>query len=315
VTLKSCGLICPISLGAQLIRVVGRLRHSVNDEDVYLRGYDWVPELYPGPERHYAHFPLNWRGDLMKRFFGALLAAGFLVALGSPARADDKDATAILNKAMKALGGEAKLSKIEAATWKAKGKIRFGENENEFSSQATVQGLDHYRSEFEGEFNGNKFKGVTVLNGDKGWRKFGDMAMDMDQDALANEKRSVYLQVIPVLLAPVKGKGFKVEAAGEEKVGGQPAVGLKVTGPDGKDFTLYFDKESGLPVKEVAKVVGFQGDEFTQETSYGDYKDFGGIKKATKLEVMRNGETFLKQEVTEFKSVDKVDPEAFTEPK
>ena len=37
---------------------------------------------------------------------------------------------------------------------------------------------------------------------------------------------------------------------------GKPAAALKVTGPDGKDFTLYFDKESGLPVRMVAKVIG-----------------------------------------------------------
>ena len=58
---------------------------------------------------------------------------------------------------------------------------------------------------------------------------------------------------------------------------------LKVTGPDGKDFTLCLDKESGLPVKLVAKVLSFQGEEYTSETTYADYKDFGGIKKATKV--------------------------------
>src|SRR5207253_1404299 len=132
-------------------------------------------------------------------------------------------------------------------------------NENEFTSHTTVQGLDHYRSEFEGEFGGNKVKGVTVVNGDKGWRKFGDMNRELEADGVANEKRTLYLQIIPATLVPLKGKGFKIEAAGEEKVGGKPAAILKVTGPDGKDFTLSFDKESGRPVKMVAKVVGFQG--------------------------------------------------------
>ena len=155
---------------------------------------------------------------------------------------------------------------------------------------------------------------MTVLNGDKGWRKFGDNKMDLDEDALANEKRRVYLQVIPSLLMPLKEKGFKLEAVAEEKVGDKPAAGIKVTGPDGKDFTLYFDKESGLPVKLVAKVVGFRGDEFTQETTYKDYKEFDGIKKATKAESKRDGEDFIKSEITEFKVLDKVDPKTFSEP-
>ena len=87
-----------------------------------------------------------------------------------------------------------------------------------------------------------------------------------------------------------------------------------MTTPDGKEFTLYFDKESGLPVKLVAKVVGFGGEEFTQETTYKDYKDFDGIKKATKVDSKRDGEDFTKSEVTEFKVLEKVDPKAFSEP-
>ena len=163
--------------------------------------------------------------------------------------------------------------------------------------------------------SGNKVKGVRVLSGDKGWQKFGDMVMALDKDGVANEKRSLYLQVIPVTLVPLKGKAFKVKAAAPEKVGDKPAAVLRVTGPDGKDFKLSFDKESGLPVKLVAKVAGFMGDEFTQETTFGGYKDFGGIKKATKVVSKRDGQKFLSQEVTEFKVLDKVDPKTFAEPK
>jgi hypothetical protein len=50
-------------------------------------------------------------------------------------------------------------------------------------------------------------------------------------------------------------------------------------------------------------------------TTYTDYKDFGGIKKATKGEVKRNGEVFQVFEMTEFKVLDKVEPNTFTEPK
>jgi hypothetical protein len=139
--------------------------------------------------------------------------------------------------------------------------------------------------------------------------------MDMDKDALANEKRNAYLQAAPVTLLPLKDKAFKIESAKEEKVDGKPADAIKVTGPDGKDFTLYFDKESGLPVKLVAKVAGFMGDEATQETTYSDYKEFGGIKKATKIQVKRGGEKFLEQQISDFKVLDKVDAKTFTEPK
>ena len=119
---------------------------------------------------------------------------------------------------------------------------------------------------------------------------------------------------MPVTILPLKEKGFKVEAAGEEKVGDKPAVKVKGTGPDGKEFTLYFDKESGLPVKMAGKVMGFMGEEVDQETTYSDYKEMDGIQKATKVKATRGGEKFMEQQVTEFKIVDKFDPKTFTEP-
>ena len=136
---------------------------------------------------------------------------------------------------------------------------------------------------FEGEFNGNQFKAITVVNGDKGWRKFADNLMEMEADGLAGEKRNFYLMVTSLTLVPLTGTGFKIESAPEEKVGDKAAAGLKVTGPDGKDFKLYFDKETGLPVKQVARVLGFMGDEFTQERHFSQYKDFNGIKRPTKI--------------------------------
>jgi hypothetical protein len=252
----------------------------------------------------------------MKWFIGAVFVTGLVCGLSGAARADgDKDTDAILDKAIKAMGGEEKLKAVKAATWKTKGKINFGGNESDFNSQVTFQGLDHFRQESEGEFNGMKVQFVTVLGGDKAWRKFGEMAMDLDKDAVANEKRNVYLQIVPVTLLPLKGKEFKLKAAGEEKVGDRPAVALAVTGPEGKDFKLYFDKESGLPVKLAAKIIGFGGDEVAQETTFGSYKEFNGVKKATKVETKRGGNRFLDSEITEFKVLDKVDPKTFTEPK
>jgi hypothetical protein len=251
----------------------------------------------------------------MTRRIGLVLVMALVAGLCSPARAAEApDANAILDKAIKALGGEEKLSKLKVISWKTKGTVTFGGNDNEISTQSTVQGLDHARLEFEGEFGGNPVKGVTVLAGDKGWRDLGGNRTELDKDALANAKQTVYLILVSVTILPLKGKEFKVEAIDEEKVGDKSAAGIKATGPDGKELRLYFDKESGLPVKMVAKVVGFMGDEFTQETTFSDYQEMGGIKKATKVQAKRDGEKFLDQQITEFKVLDEVDAKTFAEP-
>src|SRR5438105_3696675 len=152
----------------------------------------------------------------MRRFCAAALTAVFAFTAAGFVRADEADVKAILDKAIKALGGEAKLGKVDAYLLKAKGTITFGGNDSEFTSEATIQGLDHYRGEFDGDFGGNKVHGTTILSGDKGWRKFGDNSMEFDVNAVAVEKRNLYLQVVAVTIVPLKGKGFKVESAADE---------------------------------------------------------------------------------------------------
>jgi hypothetical protein len=254
------------------------------------------------------------RDDLMRRSFNAVVFAAVLSGLTFPLRADEQAAKAVVEKGIKALGGEEKLKSVEAVSWKSKGKLTFGENETEFTTHSTAQGLDHYRSEFNGEFNGNPVKAIAVINGDKGWRKFGEQPMELDGDALANEKRRVYLYLIPATLVPLTGKNFKLDTVADQKVGDKPAAGVKATGPDGKDFTIFFDKESGLPVKLVATVVGFDGQDYSEEQTYADYKDFDGVKKATKIEAKRDGERFMSSELIEFKVEQKVDPKTFAAP-
>jgi hypothetical protein len=248
----------------------------------------------------------------MFRLFVVTVAT--IVAAGSTWAADAKDATAVLDKAIKALGGEEKLGKVAAFSYSTKGSLSIMGNDAEVRYKFVFKGIDHYRQEFEGDLGGDKLSNLTVVAGDKGWRKFGDMGSELEGDMLANQKRAIYLWVVPVTVLPLKGKGFKTELAGEEKVNDKPAVGVKATVPDGRDFTIFFDKESGLPVKMVAKVVGFGGKDVTQEWVYSDYKEVGGIQKATKVEAKRDGQKFYTQEVSDFKVLDKVDAKTFAKP-
>jgi hypothetical protein len=251
----------------------------------------------------------------MKRFLGAILAILFLSSQGSPARSDESDPKAILDKAIRALGGEEKLQKAEMATWKVKETITFNEN-NQLKMQATVQGLDRYRSEYQGEFNGKAIKGVNVLNGNKGWRKVNDTKTEFDERAVAKMKRFESWHLSPPRLLPLKDQGVRIAPGGEQRVNRGPAVGIKATGLDSTDLTLYLDRQSGLPVMLVAKILGPGDDEFPREMTYiySDYKDFDGIKRPTKIEAKRNGKDFWKAEVTEFKVLDKVDSKTFAEP-
>jgi hypothetical protein len=120
--------------------------------------------------------------------------------------------------------------------------------------------------------------------------------------------------LIPVTVVPLKGPGFKVQAAGEEQVEAEPAFVLKVTCPDGSDMAISFNKNSGRPVKAVGKVFALDDHEEMQETIYGAYRNFGGIQVATRLEVKLDGKPYRRQELTELKILDTAEPSTFSTP-
>ena len=251
----------------------------------------------------------------MQRFHVALLVSVVVSGSGHMVSADEKGARAILDKAIKALGGEDKLTKIEAVAWKCKGKMIIGDNqEHEFTSQTIAQGFDRFRSELKVDgVVGRQLRMRSVLNRDKVWLSVGGMALHPDH-ALAGMKRSAYLALIPVTVVPLKGPGFKVQAAGEEQVEGEPALVIKVTCPDGSDMAISFNKNSGRPVKAAGKVFALDGRDVVQETTYGAYRNLGGIHVATRLEVKIDGKPYRRQELTEFKILDKVEPSTFSTP-
>ena len=103
----------------------------------------------------------------MRRLLGAVLATILLLVVSSSSRAGDSDAKSILDKAIAALGGAEKLTKIEAFSMKAKGTVVIDGKESHTTSEVIYKGLDHFRR----EFGNDQFHGVIVVDGDKGWRK------------------------------------------------------------------------------------------------------------------------------------------------
>jgi hypothetical protein len=248
----------------------------------------------------------------MRRSVGAFLATALVLSTRCGVTADAPDAKEVINKALRALGGEAKLAALEAkaVATKTKGTLRYGGNVGDLTITTTTMGLNKFREEFKGDSDGNEVKSITVLNGDKAWRKFADSTSQLEDKQLADQKRAIYLAIVPATVLPLKREGFKVQSARNDKVDNKPAFALKIVGPDNKVFELFFDKESGLPVKMLTKI----GDESIEETTYGNYKEFDGVKRATKIERKRYGEKFMDVEVTEVKVLDKLDPTTFAEP-
>jgi hypothetical protein len=245
----------------------------------------------------------------------AVLAFGFVVAAAVPARADDAaDARKLVEKAIKAHGGQEKLAKFTGHTVKFKGNFHGMGQAIPMTGEVITQGNDKVRVDVEIEAGGMKFRVINVFDGEKGWNKVGDMLMEFDKDQVAEAKEQAYAGWVETLV-PLKDKQFTLATVGEIKVENRPALGVKVSSKGRRDIDLYFDKETGLLVKRETRVKDEgSGQEVTEETFPSEYKEVQGTKQAMKFTVKRDGKLFIEGEATEVQLSEKLDASVFAKP-
>src|SRR4051794_8807315 len=103
----------------------------------------------------------------MSRLFALSLAAGVLFAFTPAARAADEPKV-ILDKAIKAHGGEEFLTKNKAARTKSKGKIELpGVGEADYTQDVAYMIPGKFRDTMELKVAGQTITVFTLVNGDK----------------------------------------------------------------------------------------------------------------------------------------------------
>lgn len=249
----------------------------------------------------------------MRRFWVASLSVGLALALGGSLRAEGKaDAQAIIDKAIKAAGGETNLAKFKAMTWKDKGTFHGLGMPLPYTGVMAVQWPDQSREAIDSEAMGQKFIMVMVVNRDKGWLKINDMLMELDKDKLAEQKEDLHASYVSTLL-PLKDKAYTLTALGASKLGDQAVLGVKVSSKGHRNVQLYFDKETGLLAKS-ANIVKEEGKEINQEAFYSAYKEVAGVKQPIKIKINRDGKLYVEAENSDIKPADKLDDTVFAKP-
>jgi hypothetical protein len=252
----------------------------------------------------------------MLRIVGAICVLTLFTALGGSVRADDDaDLRAIVTKAINAHGGADNLDKFKAATTKTKGKVSVMGMDIDFTGETSIQFPDRMRAEVDFAIQGNKFKYVSVLDGNKGWFSLADMTKEMTRDMLEAARERMYVANVSHL-TPLADKAVKMSALGEMKVGDRPAVGVRVEQKEHQPVNLYFDKDKGLLLKTEAQEKDPMngGMEFTAETLYSDYRKVAGMMVPHRVVIKRNGQPFVDAETTESKHFEKLDDSVFAKP-
>lgn len=226
------------------------------------------------------------------RWMGLGLVAGMLA--GTPAAADEApSASAVIDAAVKAHGGMANLAQTEQMTRHAAGVMSFFGQELVFKDTMVVHLPDRWRWSLIADQGGQKVQILFVVNGQRGWQLTGGIAaMEMPRERVAELREEIYVLGLATIVPLKQDSGFEFEVLPEEKVGDQPAVGLKVRHKGRPDVRLYFDKTSGLLVK-IQRQARDAGITVNKEYLYAAHKSFDGVQLPTKYTELTNGKKFV----------------------
>jgi hypothetical protein len=245
-------------------------------------------------------------------------AAGSLVLLMGfvgliRAGGDQKEQHQILDKAIKALGGDAKVAKLMAAGWKGTTNFEIDGQQITLKHEGSGLGFGRVRLDVDLQVNGQTQALLLVINGDKAWLSAGGRVNDLKGKELAPIRDAAYGMRLVHLLPALKAKDVKLAHLGELKVGDRATVGLSITRKGRPDVNLFFDKESGKPRKAAFRIKSADNQEKEMELLYDNYKDFDGLTHFTKMTLKFEGKDII-TELTEITAPGELEATLFDRP-
>lgn len=238
----------------------------------------------------------------------SLLALALIAPLA--ARADEpSDARKVVDRAIEAVGGPAKLKGLTGGVWKTNGTVRGNPSKADFHGELPGK----FRLDSTRAVNGEVVKTSRIVNGDKGWVVEGDKVTPMTEAEIAGVKASFYHKQAATTLVPLTEKGVELSVAGKPTLDGGPATQVKVVKSGFPDLLLTFDDKTGLLVRsEMTDKDAKTRADRKVEIEWREYKEFDGVKMASKSKTFHDGKLFIDTEITEFKGAKGMPEGTFT---
>jgi len=245
------------------------------------------------------------------RLIPLFTAYAFLVFRPSTAADDTTALRALVDKAIEAHGGAAKLVRYTAATWEAKGKLfilgRTTEYEGRFAEQLPK------RQWFDVRFDtlGRQYRLTGAVSGDTQWLTTNGEKEQMSPAEFAEERERMHADWVATL-RPLLDRSIPLAPAGETKIDGRTAVGIVVEMKGHRPVKVFFDKEKGLLLKSEFRERDVEtGRESTREEFYGGHREFAGLMYHTRTKTRKDGQPYSESERSNIKPMRHLDDSLF----
>jgi hypothetical protein len=238
-----------------------------------------------------------------------VIGVGLLLVLTASVRASEKEARELIERAIKAQGGAAALTKAQQCKRSDAGTQTVLGRDMPFTSQVSRSLPDRVRLQLELD---KKVKTTIVLNGLKAWQTEGAAAVQLLPPRVKELREEAYVWWLTTLV-PLTKEGFTLSTVPDIKVDGEPAAGIKVARKGHADTRMYFLKRNGALVK-IERRVSEAGLTVDKEYLYSGYKDFNGVKLPTKERVNVNKRKWTEFTISDYSFPSSFDLTTFSKP-
>jgi hypothetical protein len=155
---------------------------------------------------------------------------------------------------------------------------------------------------------------VAVMNGDKAWKRIGGFTSEVSGKDLAEMQDGGYRHRVRNLVPLLHGPGYQLTLLPQITVSDRPAVGIRIQSKGHRDVDLYFDNGSGLVVKTESRVYPPGKSEVVLENVLSEFRDFDGLKFATKYTKYENHKLTSVEEYVDLTFGAHIDDREFEKP-
>jgi hypothetical protein len=221
---------------------------------------------------------------------------------------------ALIERAIRAHGGQERLAKARADRVKMKGTLAVGTARVPFVSTTTVQMPGQFKSVVEMTVSGKAHTIVHLVNGDSSAVTLDGKNQPLTPATRAQVRQTLDLdhamRLVPLLRAPA----YRLSMLPEMTLSSRPTAGVRVMVGGQRELRLYFDRATAFLVKSEYEVGGADGKKVRHEAFYGDYRDTEGYRRPGKIVAFRDGARVMDAELVEVKYFARIDPAEFSRP-
>ena len=215
-------------------------------------------------------------------------------------------AKALLDSALMAKGGEAKLRALKSLRMKASGTTLIQGQTVAIDLTRTLVLPDKMR--IDAELNlGQKFVVAIGIDGNKGWNQEPTGVVEMPPEAFASIAFERWRDPELILLRYLD-KGVVVAPLSDDKIAGRGQAVVRLTSPMGVNVTIFIDRES----KMISRISFEEGGSISVD-DFENYKAVNGIMVAHTRTSTAPGRT-TKVKLTSIEFDPTIDPKVFTKP-